>query len=104
MVFYRYAIISLPAHMAVLLTFGGVLSNKAVALAREKYPYVLLRVGRFGKGAGWDPYILEEAGRSNDRLTIKILRFQHWSIYCFLAALLGNILMWCFSAVLRQAG
>lgn len=99
-VFYQYAIMLLPAHFIVVMTFGGGLSNKATSLARKKYPDVPLRAGYIGKGAGWDPYIMEEAKRFNDDLTVKILKFNHWTVYCFLAAMAGNVFMWCLSAAL----
>lgn len=99
-VFYKCAIVLLPAHIAIVIVCGGILSNQASALASEKYPHVLLRTSYIGRGAGKDPYIIDEAKRRNDNLTVKILKFNNWTIYCFLAAMFAHIFMWCLSAAL----
>lgn len=101
-IFYQYAIVLLPTHMVVVLIPGGILSNKATRLARQKYPYVTLRTGFIGRGAGWDPYIIGEAKRLHDGLTVQVLNFGRRTIYCFLASALGTILMWCFAALFRS--
>lgn len=101
-IFYQYAVVLLPAHMATVLIPGGILSNKATELARQKYPYVPLRTGFIGRGAGWDPYIIDEARRLHDDLTVQVLNFGRRTIYCLLAAALGASLMWCFAALFRS--
>lgn len=100
-VLYKYGVILLPAHLMIVLIFSGILSNKATSLSREKYPHVLLRTSRIGKGYGWDPYIIEEAKRVNDELTVKILSFNWRTIYCFLAAMLGNALIWILASIVK---
>lgn len=101
-IFYQCAILLLPAHMVVVLIPGGILSNKATRLARQKYPYVSLRTAFLGRGTGWDPYIIDEAKRLHDGLTVRVLSFGRRTIYCFLAAALGAALMWCFAAFFRS--
>lgn len=51
LVWYELAAAVLPAHMAVVVLWGGPLSDRAAALARERYPGVPARVGVIGKGA-----------------------------------------------------
>ena len=75
-VFYKHAVILLPVHIAIVVIWGGILSNQATSLARKKYPYVLSRTSYIGTGAGWDPHIMEEATGLNDSLTVKILKFN----------------------------
>lgn len=99
-VFYKCAIVLLPAHFIIMVICGGRLSNKATSIARKKYPDVLLRTSYTGKGAGWDPYIMDEAERCNDNFTVKILKFNHWTVYFFFAAMLGNVFMWCLATAL----
>lgn len=99
-IFYRHAILLLPIHLAIAMIWGGILSNQATFLARKKYPYVLLRTSCIGKGAGWGPYIMEEAASHNDNLTVKILKFNHWTVYHCVAAMFGNVFMWFLSAAL----
>ena len=99
-VFYRYAIVLLPAHVAFFMICGGIFSNQATSLAREKYLDVPLRAGRVGKGEGWDPYIMDEARRLDDALMVKLLKFNRWTVYHVVAAALGNALMWFLSATL----
>lgn len=100
-VFYRYGIILLPLHLAIVIFFGGILSNKATSLSREKYPYVPLRTSRIGKGYGWDPHIIEEARQINDELTVRILSFNRRTVYFFLAAMLSNALIWILAAIVK---
>lgn len=50
------------------------MSNKATSLAWEKYPYIPEQGSCVGKGAGYDPYIMAEATRFNDDLTVKLLK------------------------------
>ena len=99
-VFYRYAIILLPAHVAFVMICGGILSNQATSLARQKHPDVPLCAGRIGKGEGWDLYLMDEAKRLDDSLTVKLLKFNRWTVYHVVAAVLGNVLMWFLSAAL----
>ena len=99
-VFYRYAIVLLPAHVAFFMICGGIFSNQATSLARDKYPDVPLRACRIGKGEGWDPYIMEEAKRLDDVLTVKLLKFNRWTVCHAIAAAVGNGSMWFLSAAL----
>jgi len=99
-VFYQCAIVLLPAHVVLVIVCGGILSNQATSLARGKYPDVPLRACRIGKGEGWDPYIMEEAKRLDDSLTVKQLNFNRWTIYHVVVGVLGNVLMWFLSAAL----
>lgn len=79
-------------HVGILIFYSNALSLKATRLARKKYPYV--PIGPSGKGFSWDPYIMDEANRLNDCLTIKILQFNIWTVCCFGIAMIGYVLIW----------
>lgn len=98
-VFFKGAFILLTAHVVFLIVYSNILCNRATSLARTKYPYVPM--GRVGKGIGWDPFIITEARRHNDNLTVKLLKFNYWTVYCFAAAMIGNVLMWLLAAALQ---
>ncbi len=76
--FYLFGIIPVLVNFVISLTWGIYLRNKASSLAAAKYPGLGLR--RVGNGSSWDPPIIEEAKRCHDRLTVKILRFNGWSL------------------------
>lgn len=99
-VLFYFAIIWLFAHIALLIIWGGYLSNKATSLARKKYPYV--RLQRVGKGVSWDPAIITEATLFNDDLTVKIIKFNNLSMFYYGVAFFGNILMWVLAAFLGK--
>ncbi len=76
--FYLFGIIPVLVNLVISLTWGIYLRNKAGSLAAAKYPGLGLR--RIGNGFSWDPPIIEKAKSCNDRLTVKILRFNDWSL------------------------
>ena len=43
---------------------------------------------------------MEEAKRLDDALTVKLLKFNRWTIYHVVVGVLGNVLMWFLSAAL----
>lgn len=97
--FFKYGVIPLFLHIAIVIIWGGILSNKATSLARKKYPYV--RIGRVGIGASWDPFIIDEANRLNDNLTVQILKYNIWTLGHFACAMIGYCVMWIIAAALK---
>lgn len=91
--FYPFAILLLPAHVVWIILRGSSLSNQALSLAREKYPYVPMAVTLGGK-VEWEACIIPEARRLQDDLTVRLLKFNRYTLYYGAAALLGNGLMW----------
>ena len=95
--FFKFGVVLLFIHVAILILYSNTLSSKATLLARKKYPYV--PIGPYGKGSSWDPYIIEEAKRLNDNLTVRILKYNIWTVCCVGAALLGYIFVWILSSL-----
>ena len=96
---FKYGVIALFLHIAIVIIYGGVLSRKATSLARKKYPYV--PIGPVGMGASWDPYIIDEANRFKDNLTVKILKYNTKTILHFGIAMTGFCVMWILAAALN---
>jgi len=105
--FYLFGMIPILIDFLITLTWGVYLRNKASSLAATKYPFLGHR--RVGSGFSWDPPIIDEAKRCNDRLTVKILRFNYWSlglavasilVYLFMLTWGSQILAWQFKVVL----
>lgn len=104
--FYLFGIIPILVNFLISLTWGIYLRNKASSLAVSKYPFCGSR--RVGNGFSWDPPIIDEAKRCNDGLTVKILRFNYWSlglvvasilVYLFMLTWGSQILAWQFRMV-----
>jgi hypothetical protein len=90
------------AHTLFSILWGGFLSSKATALAREKYPYVPIGPGYGGRGFSWDTAIMAEASCSNDDLTIKILKFNYTCIWTCIAGLLAYAFVFVLIAFVRD--
>ncbi len=74
-----------------------------------KYPFLGHR--RVGSGFSWDPPIIEEAKKCNDKLTVRILRFNYWSlglvalsffVYLFMLTFGSQFLAWQLNLVFSQ--
>ncbi len=102
MIFFVVAFIPLLAESLIGIIWGGYLSNKATSLARKRYPYISLGPGYGGRGFSWDPWLIAEAKRSNDDMTVKILEFNRSTVNYGVAALLGCCLMWFLAALLLE--
>ncbi len=90
--FFPIGVFSLFIHAGLMIFYGNHLSNKATSLAKTKYPYIM--AGPTGKGWGWDPYLIDEAFRENDTLTVEILKHNFRTVLYFGIALIGYIAMW----------
>lgn len=89
--FYLFGIIAVVLNFLVAVTWGIYLVNKASSLAIKKYPHLGYR--RCGNGISWDPPIIDEAKKCHDTLTVRILRFNYWSLGLVAASMLVYIFM-----------
>lgn len=89
--FYFLGIIPILVGFVIILTWGAYLRNKASSLAAEKYPGLGYR--RVGSGFSDDPPIIDAAKRCQDGLTVKILRFNYWSLGLVIASILVYLFM-----------
>ncbi len=89
--FYLFGIIPVLVNFVISLTWGIYLRNKASSLAAAKYPGLGRR--RVGKGFSWDPPMIKKAKSCNDRLTVKLLRFNDWSLGLVAASLFVYLFM-----------
>lgn len=97
-----YGGIFVVAHALLCILWGGSLSRNATALAKKKYPYVPFGPGYGGRGFSWDTTIIAEASRSNDDLTVKILKFNYTCIWTCIAGLLVYAFVFMLIAFVRD--
>ena len=76
----------------IIIIFGWFFSAKASTLARKKYPNVIAHTTIVGKGAGWDPFIEDEAMKQGDNTTVQILKFNRRCVCLFLVGMVGFLL------------
>lgn len=107
--FYLFGFIPLLLNFLVSFAWGIYLRNKASSLAMTKYPSLGPR--RVGSGFSWDPPMIDEAKRRNDNLTVKILRFNYWSlglvavsffVYLFMLTWGSQFITWQIRMVLSR--
>lgn len=89
--FYFFGFIPLLLNFFVTLIWGNYLRNRASSLATSKYPGLGYRRG--GNGFSCDPPIIDEAKRRHDTLTVRVLRFNYWSLLLVILSMLIYLFM-----------